>query len=92
MDYNFYFKDLRNIKQNIIKIDHHIENLCRYFSVNKVQKGLKIKVTPQIPGIKTNNFYRRWDILLFECSTRLLKLLLDDASFQKKGLEHIFSD
>jgi hypothetical protein len=42
--------------------------------------------------IKTNNFYRRWDIILFECSTRLLKLLLDDASYQKKGLEKIFSD
>jgi hypothetical protein len=27
MDYNFYFKDLRNIKQNLIKIDHHIKNL-----------------------------------------------------------------
>ena len=87
MDYNFYFKDLRNIKQNLIKIDHHINNLCRYISVNKVPKRLKIKVTPQTPGIKTNNFYRRWDIILFECSTRLLKLLLDDASYQKKGLE-----
>jgi hypothetical protein len=60
--------------------------------VNKVPKGLKIKVTPQTPGIKTNNFYRRWNIILFECSTRLLKLLLDDASYQKKGLEKIFSD
>ena len=38
MNYNFYFKDLRNIKQNIIKIDHHIQNMCRYISVNKVQK------------------------------------------------------
>ena len=92
MNYNFYFKDLRNIKQNLIKIDHHIKNLCRYISVNKVPKGLKIKVTPQTPGIKTNNFYRRWDIILFECSTRLLKLLLDDASLQKKGLEKVFSD
>ena len=43
MDYNFYFKDLRNIKQNLIKIDHHIKNLCCYISVNKVPKGLKIK-------------------------------------------------
>jgi hypothetical protein len=62
--------------------------------VNKVPKRLKIKVTPQTPGIKTNNFYRRWDriIILFECSTLLLKLLLDDASYQKKGLEKIFSD
>ena len=47
---------------------------------------------PQTPGIKINNFYRRWDIILFECSTRLLKLLLNDASYQKKGLEKIFSD
>jgi hypothetical protein len=91
-NYNFYFKDLRNIKQNLIKIDHHIKNLCRYISVNKVPKGLKIKVTPQTPGIKTNNFYRRWDIILFERSTRLLKLLLDDASYQKKGFEKIVSD
>jgi hypothetical protein len=60
--------------------------------VNKVPKGLKIKVTPQTPGIKTNNFYRRWDRILFECSTRLLKFLLDDASYQKKGLEKIFSN
>jgi hypothetical protein len=60
-------KDLRNIKQNIIKIDHHIKNLNRYISVNKVQKGLKIKVTPQSLGIKTYNVYRRWDIILFEC-------------------------
>ena len=29
---------------------------------------------------------------LFECSTQLLKLLLDDASYQKKGLEKLFSD
>jgi hypothetical protein len=92
MDYNFYFKDLRTIKQNLIKIGHHISNLCCYISVNKVPKALKIKVTPQTPGIKTNNFYRRWDIILFECSTRLLKLLLDDASLQKKGLEKVFSD
>jgi hypothetical protein len=70
----------------LIKIDHHIKNLCRYISVNKVPKGLKIKVTPQTPGIKTNNFYRRWDIILFECSTRLLKPILDDASFQEKDL------
>ena len=53
---------------------------------------MKIKVTPQTPGIKINNFYRRWDIILFECSTRLLKLLLDDASYQKKGIEKTFSD
>jgi hypothetical protein len=66
MDYNFYFKDLRNIKQYIIKIVHHIKNLYRYISVNKVQKGLKIKVTPQTLGIKTDNFYQRWDIILFE--------------------------
>ena len=92
MDYNFYFKDLRTIKQNLIKIGHHISNLCCYISVNKVPKGLKIKVTPQTPGIKTNNVYRRWDRILFECSTRLLKLLLDDASYQKKGLEKIFSN
>ena len=92
MDYNFYFKDLRNIKQNIIKIDHHILNLYCYISVKKVPKGLKIKVTPQTPGIKTNNFYRRWDRILFECSTRLLKLLLGDASYQEKGLEKIYSD
>ena len=63
MDYNFYFKDLRNIKQNLI--DHLIKNLCCYISVNKVRKGLKIKVTPQTPGIKTNNFSRRWDRILF---------------------------
>jgi chemotaxis protein CheY-P-specific phosphatase CheC len=25
MDYNFYLKNLRNIKQNLIKIDHHIK-------------------------------------------------------------------
>ena len=80
MDYNFYFKDLRNIKQNLIKIDHHIKNLCRYISVNKVPKGLKVKVTPQTPGIKTNNVYQRWDIIVFECLTRLLKLLLDVAA------------
>jgi hypothetical protein len=43
------------------------------------------------PGL-TNNFYRRWDRILFECSTRLLKLLLDDASYQKKGFEKIVSD
>ena len=92
MDYNFYFKDLRNIKQNLIKIDHHIKNLCCYISVNKVPKQLKTKVTPQTPGIKTNNVYRRWDRILFECSTRILKLLLDDASYQKKGLVKIFSD
>jgi hypothetical protein len=92
MDYNFYFKDLRNIKQNLIKIYHHISNLCCYISVNKVPKGLKIKITPQTPGIKTNIFYRRWNIILFECSTRFLKLFLDDASYQKKGLEKIFSD
>ena len=91
MDYNFYFKDLRNIKQNLIKIDHRISNLCCYISVNKVPKGLKIKVTPQTPGIKTNILYRCWDWILFECSTRFLKLLLDDASYQKKGLEKIFS-
>ena len=60
--------------------------------MNKVPKRLKIKVTPQTPGIKTNNFYRRWDIILFECSTRLLKLLLDDASYQKKGFEKKVSD
>ena len=59
MDYNFYFKDLRNIKQNLIKIDHHIKNLCCYVSVDKVPKGMKIKVTSQTPGINTNNFYRR---------------------------------
>ena len=92
MVYNFYFKDLGNIKQNLIKIDHHIKILCCYISVSKVPKGLKIKVTPQTPGIKTNNFYRRWDIILFECLTWLLKLLLDDSSYQKKGLEQIFSD
>ena len=74
------------------KNDHHIKILCCYISVSKVPKGLKIKVTSQTPGIKTNNFYRRWDIILFECSTRLLKLLLDDASYQKKGLGKIFSD
>ena len=90
MDYNFYFKDLRNIKKKLIKIDHYISNLCCYISVNKVPKGLKIKVTPQTPGIKINNFYRRWDRILFKCSTRLLKLLLDDASYQKKGVEKIF--
>jgi hypothetical protein len=90
MDYNFYFKDLRNIKQNLIKIDQHISNLSCYISLNKVPKGLKIKVTPQTPGIKTNNFYRRWDRILFECSTRLLKLLLDDVSYQRKGLEIFF--
>jgi hypothetical protein len=28
-------------------------------------KGLKIKETPQTPGIKTNNFSRRWDRILF---------------------------
>ena len=58
MDYNFYFnvKDLRNIKQNINKIDNHMKNLYRYISVNKIQKGLKIKIAPQTPGIKTNNF------------------------------------
>jgi len=56
MDYNFYIKDLRNIRQNLIRIDHHISNMCCYISVNKVSKGLKIKVTPQTPGIKTNNF------------------------------------
>jgi hypothetical protein len=60
MDYNFYFKDLRNIKQNLIKIDHHISNLCCYILVNKVPKGLKIKVTPQTLGIKTNNFGVYW--------------------------------
>ena len=92
MDYNFYFKDLRNIKQNLIKIDHHINNLCCCISVDKVPKGLKIQVTQQTPGIKTNHFNRSWDRILFECSTRLLKLLLDDASYQKKGLEKIFSD
>ena len=67
-------------------------NLSCYISLNKVPKGLKIKVTPQTPGIKTNNFYRRWDRILFECSTRLLKLLLDDVSYQRKGLEIFFSD
>ena len=58
MDYNFYFnvKDLRNNKQNINKIDNHMKNLYRYISVNKIQKGLKIKITPQTPGFKTNNF------------------------------------
>ena len=56
MDCNFYLKNIRNIKQNVIKIDHHIKNLCCYISVNKVPKGLKIKVTPHTPGIKTNNF------------------------------------
>jgi hypothetical protein len=30
-------------------------------------------------------------MILFECSTQLLKLLLDDASYQKMGLEKIFS-
>ena len=39
-----------------------------------------------------NNFYRRWDIILFECSTRLLKPILDDASYQEKDLEKIFSN
>jgi hypothetical protein len=58
MDYNFYFKDLRNIKQNLIKIDHHIKHLCCYVSVDKVPKGLKIKVTSQTPGINTNNTKR----------------------------------
>ena len=91
MNYNFYFKDLRNIKQNIIKIDHHIQNMCRYISVNKVQKGLIIKVKPHT-GINTNDFHRRWNIIVFECSTRSLKILLDNASYQKKGLEQIFSD
>jgi hypothetical protein len=38
--------------------------------VNKVQKGLKIKVKPHTPGIKTNDFHRRWNIIVFECSTR----------------------
>ena len=74
MNYNFYFKDLRNIKQNIIKIDHHIQNMCRYISVNKVQKGLKIKVKPHT-GINTNDFHRRWNIIVFECSTRSLNIL-----------------
>ena len=46
----------------------------------------------------TNSWYQNEQLLptlgynLFECSTRLLKLLLDDASYQKKGLEKIFSD
>ena len=83
MNYNFYLKDLRNIKQNIIKIDHHIQNMCRYISVKKVQKGLKIKVKPHT-GINTNDFHRRWNITL--------KIILDDASYQKNGLEQIFSD
>jgi hypothetical protein len=38
-------------------------------------KRIENQSNPQTPGIKTNNFYRRWDRILFECSTRLLKLL-----------------
>jgi hypothetical protein len=57
--------NLGNIKQNLIQIDHHIKNICCYISVNKIPKGLKIKVTPQTPGIKTNNFYRRGDFFFF---------------------------
>ena len=86
MDYNFYFKDLRNIKKKLIKIDHYISNLCCYISVNKVPKGLKIKVTPQTPGIKINNFYRRWDRILFKCSTRLLKMETKNALIAHKVL------
>jgi hypothetical protein len=49
--------------------------------VNKVPKGLKIKVTPQTPGIKTNNFYRRWDRILF-CSPKCsIKDFLYDGQF-----------
>ena len=86
MDYNFYFKDLRNIKQNLIKIDHDISNLSCYISLNKVPKGLKIKVTPQTPGIKTNNFYRRWD-RTFETSFRRCLIPKEDTytTFQKEN-------
>ena len=90
--YIIYKKYQRKSNSNLIQIDLHIKKFWCYFSVNKVPKGLKIKVTPQTPGIKTNNFYRRWDIILFECSTRLLKPILDDASFQEKDLEKIFSN
>jgi hypothetical protein len=43
--YIIYKKYQRKSNSNLIQIDLHI-----------VPKGLKIKVTPQTPGIKTNNF------------------------------------
>ncbi|CAC5424466.1 unnamed protein product [Mytilus coruscus] len=86
MENKTYFNKLRSLTKKTIQLEHHASNLKSYIDNNTVPKGLNIKLTPQTPGVKFTRFMKRWDDILFNCSFRLLQLLL---SFSIYGYKQI---
>ncbi|CAC5405484.1 unnamed protein product [Mytilus coruscus] len=80
---------MRSLSKKKIQLEHHASNLKSYIDNNTIPKGLNIKLTPQTPGVKSTRFMKRWDDILFNCSFRLLQLLL---SFSIYGYKQINSE
>ncbi|CAG2209810.1 unnamed protein product [Mytilus edulis] len=90
MENKTYFNKLRSLTKKKIQLEHHASNLKSYIDNNNtIPKGLNIKLTPQTPGVKSSRFMKRWDDILFNCSFRLLQLLL---SFSIYGYKQINSE
>ncbi|CAC5399807.1 unnamed protein product [Mytilus coruscus] len=89
MENKTYFNKLRSLTKKKIQLEHHASNLKSYIDNNTIPKGLNVKLTPQTPGVKSTRFMKRWDDILFNCSFRLLQLLL---SFSIYGYKQINSE
>ena len=75
MNCDEYFKQLRIIKQEQVKISHHLSKFTQYLKHDVIPNGLHINLLPQTPGSDSNSLNRKWDQTLFHCSKRLLILL-----------------
>ncbi|CAC5399808.1 unnamed protein product [Mytilus coruscus] len=89
MENKTYFNKLRSLTKRKYSFKHHASNLKSYIDNNTIPKGLNVKLTPQTPGVKSTRFMKRWDDILFNCSFRLLQLLL---SFSIYGYKQINSE
>ncbi|CAG2247189.1 unnamed protein product [Mytilus edulis] len=86
MEQRTYFNKLRSLTKQKIQVEHHVSNIKSYIYNNKIPNGLNIKLTPQTPGVKSFRFLKRWDETLFNCSFRLLQLLLSFSIYSYKQI------
>ena len=68
----------------------YISNLKVYEANKVIPKGLQIKLEPQTPGTKSKRFSKRWNDILFNCSFRLLQLLLSHSTHHQSQITNEF--
>ena len=86
MDNQHHFQNLRQLTKKKIQAQHRIKNLSSYQQNKIIPKGLRIKLEPQTPGVKSRRFMKRWNDILYNCSCLLLQLLFTHAVHYEKEL------